>query len=273
MNDWFIRQKEISWFSQEKVSSLTLSILGVGGIGCNLALLVARLGVKKIILIDNDMIEASNLNRQTLYSKQDMGKRKVDTAKFTLENLDNLCSEIAAYDFDLFEKWQKTIEIVRESDYVLNGLDLPEIKRTLIGILCLKLKTPMIYCGTDPHSGYSGMILYQSSASNMACYECLQAIFNSIEETELRTKYSQENILSFGKIDWKELEKKDFTQITGGATMIPTAMLASVLAVNTLIKIIHNQNPPQRIIFDMFSNTIENYNIEKRSDCIVCGGL
>ena len=90
VNDYFSRQKEIAWFSQEQVSSLTISIFGVGGIGCNVALLTARLGFKKLILVDNDTIEASNLNRQTLYSKDDIGKNKVDVAKQILDKLDNL---------------------------------------------------------------------------------------------------------------------------------------------------------------------------------------
>ncbi len=270
--NFFSRQEKISWFSQEKVNSTTVSLLGIGGIGCNLALLVARLGVKKIILIDKDVIESSNLNRQTLYSKKDIGKKKVTAAKATLDNLDNLHSEIIAYDYDLFEDWQKTIDIIRDSDYVLNGLDLPEIKRSLIGILCQKLGKPMIYCGTDPHSGYSGMILFQASDNKQPCYECLQAILCSIEDQTLIKKYSKENILSFNKINWSELEKKDYKSLEGGATMVITAMIASSLAVNIFIKSIHGQKPSQRIIFDLYSNVIENYELMKREDCLVCGG-
>jgi molybdopterin/thiamine biosynthesis adenylyltransferase len=270
ISNFFTRQEEISWFSQEKINSLTISILGIGGIGCNIALLAARLGIKKIILIDNDVIEASNLNRQTLYSKNDIGERKVSVAKKVLDDLDNLNSEIIVYDYDLFEDWQKSIEIIRESDIVMNGLDLPEIKRTLIGILCYELKKPMIYCGTDPHSGYSGMILFQSSKENEPCYECLQAILCSVEDIDIIKRFSRENILSFEKIDWKELEKKDYQQLEGGATIIITAMIASSLAVNTLIKSIHDQKCPQRIIFDLFTNNIENFFLEKREDCLVC---
>jgi len=268
--NFFECQEKIPWFSQEKINNTSVAILGVGGIGCNIALLVSRLGFKKVFLVDLDIIEISNLNRQTLYSKNDIGKKKVVIAKNTLDNLDNLDSEIISYDYDLFEDWQKTIEIIQESDYVLNGLDQPEIKRTLIGILCLKLKKPMIYCGTDPHSGYSGMIVYQASEVNKPCYECLQAILPSIEDQHLIKKYTLENILTFNKINWHELEKKDFKELTLGATMVITAMFASTLAVNTLIHAIHNQKCPERIIFDLFSDNIERYFLEKREDCLVC---
>ncbi|MHA1436857.1 MAG: HesA/MoeB/ThiF family protein [Promethearchaeota archaeon] len=268
--NFFSRQKEIKWFSQEKISSITILILGVGGIGCNIALLTSRIGFKKIILIDCDVIEASNLNRQTLFSKNDIGKYKAEIAKNTLKNYNNLTSKIQAYNYDIFEDWQKTIKLIEECDYVMNGLDLPEIKRSLIGVLCLKLKKPMIYAGTDPHSGYSGMVLYQSSKKNEPCYECLQAIFNSIEDKNLITKYSQENILLHKNINWRELEKKDFQQLTSGATMIVTAMQASVLAVNILLHLIFFHDSPHRIIFDLFNDSIERYFLEKRENCIIC---
>ncbi len=271
-SNYFARQEEIPWFSQEKIKNLAISVLGVGGIGCNVALLVTRLGFKRIDLIDFDIVEASNLNRQTLYSKNDVGERKVEKAKTTLENLDNLASTIVPHDYDLFEDWQRTIEIIKGSDYVMNGLDLPEIKRTLIGILCLSLGKPMIYSGTDPHSGYSGMILYQSSKKGEAepCYECLQAILCSVEKKHLIKKYSVENILTFNKINWLELEKENFKQLNSGATTILTAMFASTLAVNMLIHVIHEQKTPQRIIFDLFSYNIERYDLEKREDCLAC---
>lgn len=268
--NYFSHQEDIPWFSQKSINSLTILILGVGGIGCNVALLVTRLGFKKIILVDHDIIEASNLNRQTLYSKNDLGKRKVEVAKNTLDNLDNLNSEIIAHDYNLFKDWQKTINLIKKSDYVMNGLDLPEIKRSLIGILCQKLGKPMIYSGTDPHSGYSGMILYQASNNTKPCYECLQAILTSIKNKELIEKYSQEKILSFDKIDWMELESSNYQKLDSGATTVVTAIFASTLAVNTLIQVIHDKKAPARIIFDLFSNDIEQFYLEKRADCLIC---
>ncbi|MGV9198734.1 MAG: hypothetical protein ACOC4M_07830, partial [Promethearchaeia archaeon] len=135
---------------------------------------------------------------------------------------------------------------------------------------CLKLKKPMIYCGTDPHTGYSGMILYQSSRKKDACHECLQAILNSIQNEELRNRYSLENITYFESVDWKVLEPKDFKSLRTGATTIVTAMFASTIAVNLLIKEVHGQNLPQRVIFDLFNTNVEKYFVKKREDCLVC---
>ncbi len=268
--NYFTRQEEIPWFSQKKVSSLTIAVVGVGGIGCNLALMVSRLGFKKIHLIDYDVVEATNLNRQTLYSKNNIGMQKVTTAKKCLDETHNLTSEIVANNFDIFKDWQKTIKIVKESDYVLNGLDLPEIKRSLLGILCLKLSKPMIYCGTDPHSGYSGMILYQASAPNTPCYECLQAILCSIKDKKLIQKYAIKQIDKFTTIDWKLLEQKEFKKPNFGATTVVTAMCASTLAINLLIHAIHKMDPPQRVIFDLYATTVETFKLDRREDCLAC---
>ena len=51
-------------------------MLGTGGLGCGVALGLARMGVKKIILLDKENVEDSNLNRQILFTKEDVGKPK-----------------------------------------------------------------------------------------------------------------------------------------------------------------------------------------------------
>jgi len=272
-SEFFDRQERIPWFSQDKVNSTTITILGVGGIGTNEAILAARLGFGTIHLVDMDIIEASNLNRQTLYAKNHIGDKKVIRAKETLNNLDNLHSEIIGHNYDIFHDWTKTKNLITESNYVLNGLDQPEIKRSLIAILCLALKTPMIYSGTDPHSGYAGMILYQASTPQEPCHECLQAIMNSLPEKSLQTKYTVNNIQSFESIDWKDLEPKNFSQAPPGATTVISAMFSSLLAMNQVIRDLHNQECPHRIIFDLFSDSVERFFLKKRDDCLVCGDI
>ena len=55
--------------------------MGTGGLGCGVALGLARMGVGKIILLDKDVVDLSNLNRQILFAKEDVGKPKAATAK------------------------------------------------------------------------------------------------------------------------------------------------------------------------------------------------
>ena len=59
--------------------------MGVGGLGCGVSMGLARLGVKKIIMLDKDVVDASNLNRQILFRPEDVGLPKSTQGKIRLE--------------------------------------------------------------------------------------------------------------------------------------------------------------------------------------------
>lgn len=76
----FDRQERIPEWNQDLINEQVALLLGVGGLGCSVALACCRLGFKKIIIIDKDKVEPHNLNRQVLFSKKDIGKPKVVAA-------------------------------------------------------------------------------------------------------------------------------------------------------------------------------------------------
>ncbi|MEY8843411.1 ThiF family adenylyltransferase [Cribrihabitans sp. XS_ASV171] len=73
------------------------AIVGVGGIGSHIAEHLCRIGVKRLVLVDHDTVERSNLNRQILYTENDIGKRKVDAAKYRLISIHRK-SELHAFE-------------------------------------------------------------------------------------------------------------------------------------------------------------------------------
>lgn len=73
----FDRQNRIPDWDQKVVGSQVALILGCGGLGCSVSLSCARLGFKKLILVDYDTVAVHNLNRQVLFSLPDVGKLKV----------------------------------------------------------------------------------------------------------------------------------------------------------------------------------------------------
>ena len=77
----FDRQIRMQNWNQGKVEESICLVLGVGGLGCGVSLGLARLGVKKIILLDKDVVDISNMNRQVLFKLSDVGKEKSTTAK------------------------------------------------------------------------------------------------------------------------------------------------------------------------------------------------
>lgn len=135
----------------EKVKKAKVTICGVGGLGSNIAISLARIGVGKIKIIDFDIVEPSNLNRQQ-YFIEDIGEYKVEALKKTLERI-NPFIEVDA----LIEKIDKNnIEkLLKEEDIVVEAFDEPENKAMLTNFI-LKQKNIKLICS-------SGMAGYYSS--------------------------------------------------------------------------------------------------------------
>ena len=81
--------KDLGVLGQKKISSAKVLVIGAGGLGCPLLLYLANSGVGEIGIVDYDRIEISNLNRQILFTSQDIGKLKVNQAKKVIKNINN----------------------------------------------------------------------------------------------------------------------------------------------------------------------------------------
>ena len=73
--------KKIGVNGQKKLLNSKVLIIGIGGLGCPLLTYLAASGVGMIGIVDHDKVDLTNLNRQTLFSPNDLGKHKVDQAK------------------------------------------------------------------------------------------------------------------------------------------------------------------------------------------------
>ena len=79
--------KKVGIDGQRKIFKAKVLIVGVGGLGCPIILYLANSGVGNLGIIDDDKIDLSNLNRQILFTRNDIGKFKVDVAKRKLRRL------------------------------------------------------------------------------------------------------------------------------------------------------------------------------------------
>ena len=129
---------------QKTISSLTVSIIGVGGIGSIVAEGLCRLGVRNFVLIDSDNIETSNLNRWQGAKYIDIGKYKVDVCKKYLQQMfpDVEIREIRE---DLYQI--DSINAVKFSDCLIGGLDNPE-SRYFLNRISLQYLIPYLDAGT-----------------------------------------------------------------------------------------------------------------------------
>ena len=90
MTDYLERSKQL--LGEDKIESLkdkTILVIGIGGVGGTAVEALARSGFKKFILIDSDKVDVSNLNRQVLFTAEDVGKSKVEVAKKRLLSINS----------------------------------------------------------------------------------------------------------------------------------------------------------------------------------------
>lgn len=131
-NDPFDRQKCVCYegkmrWDQEKISAQKALVLGVGGIGSCVAFSLARIGVGKITLIDRDVVETTNLNRQVLYAQKDVGRSKVEAAAECLRAnhaVGGSRTEVVAHNLDILLRWQDVVAAAKDATVIFNCVDI-----------------------------------------------------------------------------------------------------------------------------------------------------
>ena len=126
-----LRNKALYLNNFEKLSKYKISIIGLGGVGSIIPLSFIRVGIKKLVLIDKDKVELSNLNRQIAYDIDDIGKLKVEALKEKLVKLrkENTL-DISIYPSKIDEDFN--LDILNDSDYIIDAIDDIKAKIKLI---------------------------------------------------------------------------------------------------------------------------------------------
>ena len=132
----------ISKEKQDILNSKTVAIFGIGGVGGYVAESLARAGIKNLILIDNDTISISNINRQIIALHSTIGKYKVDVMR---ERLKDINPNINIITFKTFIKDGNSKEILQSQkiDYIVDAIDTVSAKLELIKF-ANELNTPII---------------------------------------------------------------------------------------------------------------------------------
>lgn len=150
---------------QKKLKNASVLIVGVGGLGSASAYYLAAAGIGRLGLVDNDVIELSNLNRQILHAHQRLGMLKVESAKNVLREM-NPDLEVDVYPL-LFEE-RSAEGIIQKYDLVVDGTDNFET-RYLINQLCVKYEKPYVYGAVFHFSGQVSVF----HASQGPCFQCV----------------------------------------------------------------------------------------------------
>ena len=156
---------EVGMEGQLKLKKGKVLLIGAGGLGAPLGLYLAAAGVGRIGVVDFDVVDASNLQRQVIHGTPDIGRKKIDSAADRMLEI-NPNLEIDKFDIGLTS--ENALEILKDYDLVVDGTDnFPT--RYLVNDACVLLKKPNVYGSIFRFEGQATVFAYEDGP----CYRCL----------------------------------------------------------------------------------------------------
>jgi adenylyltransferase/sulfurtransferase len=156
---------EVGMEGQLKLKQAKVLCIGAGGLGSPLALYLGAAGVGKIGIVDFDVVDFTNLQRQIIHGTADVGRTKLDSARDTLLEI-NPNIEVEAFPTRLSS--ENALDIFREFDIVADGTDnFPT--RYLVNDACVLLGKPNVYGSIFRFEGQASVFY----AEQGPCYRCL----------------------------------------------------------------------------------------------------
>jgi adenylyltransferase/sulfurtransferase len=156
---------EVGMDGQTKLKQASVAMIGAGGLGAPLGLYLAAAGVGRIGIVDFDVVDASNLQRQVIHGTSDIGRKKLDSAADRMRDIN---PNVRVDKFDTGLTSENALEILRDYDIVVDGTDnFPT--RYLVNDACAILKKPNVYGSIFRFEGQASVFTYQDGP----CYRCL----------------------------------------------------------------------------------------------------
>lgn len=230
--------KDIGLEGQRKLKRSRVCIVGVGGLGCYSAIQMCSMGVGFLRLIDQDVVETSNLHRQMLYDTQTLGYPKVEVAQ---KKLNALNPNVVIEALPLTINEETAYDIVKDVNVIIDGLD-HFAPRYTINRACIKENVPFIYGGALETYGNVSTIIPKKTA----CLECFTG------------RQSDEGLPTCEMI---------------GVTPPIIATIASI-QVSEAIRVLLGRDPLllNKVLFiDFNSFSFDSFSIAKRENCQACG--
>lgn len=225
--------KQIGAENQKKLESARVAIVGLGATGSSSAEMLARAGVGNLVLIDRDVVELTNLQRQSLFTEADIGKPKALAAKEALQRINSSIS-ITAFPNDLD---YDNVNLL-ESDLILDCTD-NLFTRFLINDYCKKNNKPWIYSAVVGTKGMTMNFL----PSSKVCFSCIFSLVEGLETCET----------------------------AGILNTVPTAVTA--LQVTEAFKILTAQKPRKKLLYiDLWKGSFEEIAVKADRKCRACKG-
>lgn len=158
--------KEVGGAGQERLRRATVAVIGAGGIGSPAIQYLAAAGIGRLIVIDDDLVDLSNLQRQTLFGGDDLGSAKVQAAADAVARLNPGV---------VFEARHERIDtgnagiLIAGADVVLDGTD-NFATRLAVADAALKARIPLVSAAAGQFEGQLG--IFRGWESDKPCYRC-----------------------------------------------------------------------------------------------------
>lgn len=228
---------EIGEKGQKKLLESKVLIVGLGGLGSPVALYLAAAGVGCLGLVDNDVVDTSNLQRQVIYTEADVGAAKVCAAKKQLQRLN---SDVDVLEYKTFFDEKNGEKLVADYDFVIDATDSVAAK-LCINDICVRAQKPYCHGGVLEFVGQVMTVIpYQT-----ACYRCFQ------------------------KKSPKRAEASSFGGILGSMAGVIGSMQASEAL--KYITSCGDLLTDSLFICDVSSNMYNTIEVERRKNCPACG--
>ena len=230
--------KNVGTLGQKKIKQAKVLIIGAGGLGCPVAEFLTRAGIGVIGVVDNDLVNLSNIHRQSLFNIKDLKKSKVKCVKKKLKEI-NPKTLVKIYNIRLNEKNAK--KLIKDYDYIVDGSDNFETK-FLINDFSLKLKKFLTVGAISKFDGH--IFTYNFNSNKTSCLRC----------------FFQEDKIS------NEILNCEFEGVLGTVAGIVGTLQANEV-LKKILNIGENLNN-QILILDFLKLNFRKVKLKKRQKCI-----
>jgi sulfur-carrier protein adenylyltransferase/sulfurtransferase len=230
---------EVGMDGQLKLKAAKVLCIGTGGLGAPLGLYLAAAGVGRIGLVDFDVVDSTNLQRQVLFGTSDVGRPKITAAADRLRNLN---PDIQIDTFETHLSSENALDILKDYDIVVDGTDnFPT--RYLVNDACVILGKPNVYGSIFRFEGQITIFGYPDGP----CYRCL---YPEPPPPGLVPSCAE-----------------------GGVLGVLPGIVGTIQAAETLKLIIGKGDPlvGRLLLFDALAMKFRELKLRKNPDCPVCG--
>ncbi len=157
---------EVGLEGQKRLKAGSVLCIGTGGLGSPLLLYLAAAGVGRIGIVDFDVVDTSNLQRQVIHSNSSVGKPKVDSAKHRILEINPFC-QVEVYNVAL--RAENALELFKDYDVIVDGTDnFPT--RYLVNDACVMLGKPNVYGSIFRFEGQATVFNYEDGPNYRDLY-------------------------------------------------------------------------------------------------------